>query len=202
MFRNLSSLKDFKPRSLLDIGAHHGSFTISFKKNITSAKSFFLIEANKNCEKVLKLLPFEYEICLLSNLEEEKKFYVNPKNNMCCGNSYYIENTKNFDKNKFRIIKSNTLDKLMENKKTSFDVIKLDTQGSELLVLEGAPNLLNKIKYIKTEVADFDAYQNGCQFKDIDIFLADYGFKRIRQHKFRSKDNIGSSYDILYKKTM
>ena len=99
-------------------------------------------------------------------------------------------------------MESITLDSLIirENINEKYDALVLDTQGSELLVLEGATNLLNEIKYIKTEVADFEAYQNGCQFKDIDIFLANYGFKQIRQHKFRSKDNIGSYYDILYKK--
>ena len=205
MFRNLSSLKDFKPRSLLDIGAHHGSFTISFKKHISSAKLFFLIEANKNCEKVLKLLPFEYEICLLSNLEEEKKFYVNPINNMCCGNSYYIENTKNFDENKFKIIKSNTLDKLMENRKSSFDVIKLDTQGSELDILKGGCEVLKKAEYVILEcsVDRKNFNKNAPTESVISNFLHSKGFNYkllLEEHLWVDKKDFSFKYGDIFQK--
>ena len=35
---------------------------------------------------------------------------------------------------------------------------------------------------------------------NIDKFLSSHGFKQIRQFKFRSKENVGSYYDILYKR--
>jgi len=40
-----------------------------------------------------------------------------------------------------------------------YDTLIMDTQGSELLVLKGAGNLLTKFKFIKTEAADFEAYK-------------------------------------------
>ena len=59
-----------------------------------------------------------------------------------------------------------TLDSIFEREKikNKYDALVLDTQVLELLVLEGG-KLLSYLKYIKTEVADFDAYQNGCQHK-------------------------------------
>tara|TARA_Y100001968_G_scaffold327748_1_gene373447 strand:- start:1004 stop:1735 length:732 start_codon:yes stop_codon:yes gene_type:complete len=205
MFRNLSSLRGFKPKSLLDIGAHHGNFTISFKKNIPSAKLFFLIEANKNCAKFLKRIPFEFEICLLSSVEEEKKFYVNPKNTNCTGNSYYIEKTRHFDKNNFEIIKSTTLDKLIHNKKLSFDLIKLDTQGSELDILKGGCEVLQNAEYVIIECStDRESYNNGAPTEtEISNFLFSKGFKNkllLEEHLWLDRKEVSFRYGDVFQK--
>ena len=205
MFRNLASLKEFKPRSLLDVGAHHGNFTISFKKHISSAKLFLLIEANKNCEKVLKFLPFEYKICLLSSVEEEKKFFINPKNSMCCGNSYYIENTNNFDDNNFETIKSTTLDKLINDKKLIFDVIKLDTQGSELDILKGGCELLKTTKFIIVECSvNNKSFNKGAPTEnEIIKFLYSKGFKYkllLEEHLWVDKEDFSFEYGDIFQK--
>jgi FkbM family methyltransferase len=43
----------------------------------------------------------------------------------------------------------------------------IDTQGSELLVLKGARELIKNVRYIKLEAADFEAYRGGCTLADI-----------------------------------
>lgn len=179
MFKILSSLSSFKPKSLLDIGANQGNFALAFRKYVPSVKLFFLIEANKNCEKALKKLPFDFEICLLSSSEEEKNFYINPDNDMCTGNSYYIENTRHFKKNKFETIKSTTLDKVIIKKNLNFDLIKLDTQGSELDILKGGCEVLKNIEYIIIECnSNKNSYNEGAPGeKEICNFLLSKGFK-------------------------
>ncbi len=205
MYRVLASLNGFKPKSLIDIGANQGSFAISIKKYIPSVKSFFLIEANKNCAKVLKNLSFEFEICLLSSIEEEKKFYINPKNIMCTGNSYYIENTRHFDESKFEKIRSTTLDQVINRKKQDFDLIKLDTQGSELDILKGGCKVLKKAEYIIIECNTNKRSYNKDAPNETEIFnfLISKGFKHkllIEEHLWLDKKDSSFRYgDVLQK---
>ena len=205
MFKILSSLKGFKPYSLLDIGANQGNFALAIKKNIPSVKLFYLIEANVNCQNVLKKPPFDFEICLLSNLEEEKKFYTNPENNMCTGNSYYIENTKHFENDKFQKIKSTTLNKVIRKKNLNFDFLKLDTQGSELDILKGGSEVLKKVEYIIIECSTSkNSYNKGAPGeKEICDFLSSKGFKYkllIEEHLWCDTKHFNFKYGDVFQK--
>ncbi len=82
---------------------------------------------------------------------------------------------------------------------STFDTLIMDTQGSELLVLKGAGDLLNNFQYIKTEAADFEAYENCCQLKDLDDYLATFQFEQIRKDKFAEHKDGGKYYDIVYR---
>jgi FkbM family methyltransferase len=82
----------------------------------------------------------------------------------------------------------------------AYDALVMDTQGSELLVLRGAAALLSQLKYIRTEVADFEAYEGCCQLADIESFLAAHGFReRIRKVIARHPTG-GGYYDIVYER--
>jgi FkbM family methyltransferase len=80
-----------------------------------------------------------------------------------------------------------------------YDMLTIDTQGSELLVLKGALPILQNFTYIKTEVPDFEAYKGCCQLKDLELFLGTKGYKEVSRHKFASHPGGGSYYDIVYK---
>lgn len=56
------------------------------------------------------------------------------------------------------------------------DHIKIDTQGSELLVLKGAENLLGKVRSLELEVEFNPIYQGQPLFSDVDTFLRQHGF--------------------------
>lgn len=60
----------------------------------------------------------------------------------------------------------------------SFDVINLDIQGAELLALHGAPNILQHIKAIYTEVNTKELYAGCALLGELDQFLAQLGFSR------------------------
>jgi FkbM family methyltransferase len=58
-----------------------------------------------------------------------------------------------------------TLETLLNENNISindYQALSIDTQGTELLVLSGGKRILRKIKYVKVEVADFEAYTNCC----------------------------------------
>lgn len=80
----------------------------------------------------------------------------------------------------------------------NYDALVLDTQGSELLVLRGAVEILRAFKFIKTEVADFESYTGGCQLSEMDSFLDAQGFQRVAQVRFTHKAGVGSYYDVVY----
>ena len=49
--------KRFTPNTILDIGAHHGNFSI-FCKNVWKDVDCLMLEGNENCDKYLENLPF------------------------------------------------------------------------------------------------------------------------------------------------
>lgn len=57
-----------------------------------------------------------------------------------------------------------------------FDYLKLDTQGSELEILQGAGGLLDQTRCIDVEVEFNPIYRGQPLFADIDRFLRDRGF--------------------------
>ncbi len=83
---------------------------------------------------------------------------------------------------------------------SKYDMLIVDTQGSELLVLKGAIPILHHFSYIQTEVADFEAYKGCCQVKDVQLFLGQQGFKEISRHRFAIHPDGGSYYDIIYER--
>ncbi|MGZ5071811.1 MAG: FkbM family methyltransferase [Usitatibacter sp.] len=82
-----------------------------------------------------------------------------------------------------------------------YDALIVDTQGSELLVLQGAGPVLHNFAYIKTRVPDFRAYAGGCEVADVAAFLAPLGYREHSRHDFaRRPGGAGSYYDIIYKR--
>lgn len=83
---------------------------------------------------------------------------------------------------------------------SEYDMLVIDTQGSELLVLKGALPILHNFMYIQAEVPDFEAYKGCCQLKDLQLFLGSEGFKEISRHKFATHRDGGNYYDIIFKR--
>lgn len=52
-----------------------------------------------------------------------------------------------------------------------FQALIMDVQGAELLVLKGCEPLLGLLKYIRTEAADFESYEGGCQLPELQKIL-------------------------------
>ena len=102
------------------------------------------------------------------------------------------------------MLESITLTSLIEREKINlneYQALVLDTQGSELLVLQGSRFILEYFEYIKTEVPDFDSYEGCCQLKDIESFMSKNGYEEIARHRFASRPQGGSYFDIVYRRT-
>lgn len=82
-----------------------------------------------------------------------------------------------------------------------YPALVLDTQGSELLVLQGSVHILPDFRYIKTEAADFEAYTGCCKVDEISGFLAGQGFREAERTLFASDGDGRNYYDVLYVNT-
>jgi FkbM family methyltransferase len=81
----------------------------------------------------------------------------------------------------------------------AYQALVMDTQGSELLILQGSVPVLHNFKYIKLEVPDFESYLGCCQLADINDFMAEHGFKEFSRNKLISRSAGGAYYDVVFR---
>jgi len=81
-----------------------------------------------------------------------------------------------------------------------YDVLVMDTQGSELLVLQGAEAMLGNFRYIRTEAADFEAYAGCCQVDDLVHYLGKQGFRELQRKSFAERAAGGRYYDLIFER--
>lgn len=82
-----------------------------------------------------------------------------------------------------------------------FDTLVMDTQGSELRVLQGAAPLLDGLRFVKTEAADFEAYGGCCRVDDLAVFLGGRGFREIFRQPFPGQVEGKRYYDVVFQRT-
>jgi FkbM family methyltransferase len=150
----------FEPKSVLDIGANIGQFYNEIK-NIFPNAYYYLIEGSENCRSALENLNVEFSISLLSNVEKEVDFYVRKHEPRCTGNSIYREQTSFFDDDQIIIekLQTKTLSNLFNNQ--TFDLIKIDVQGSEIDIINGGLEIIKNAKGVILEVSLVEYNQNS-----------------------------------------
>jgi FkbM family methyltransferase len=197
--------KKYKPNSILDIGAHHGEFS-KFCKSLWSDVDLLMIEGNDECDSILDKVPFDHCIVLLSDSNKEVTLYLNPKNLDCTGTSYYKERTRHY-KNSIEIKKKTyTLDQVVDKK---YDIIKIDTQGSELDIIKGGLKTIQNCSYLITEVPVLQYNEGSPLFDEIIDYMNNIGFSDyeiIEEHKWMDENentfDFGSIFqvDVVFKK--
>lgn len=80
------------------------------------------------------------------------------------------------------------------------DVLKVDTQGSELLVLKGAEQSLTSVLVAEIEVSFFRRYAGQPVFAEIEAWMNEHGFELIELHKlkrYRAANSLGIRQPVL-----
>ena len=60
---------------------------------------------------------------------------------------------------------------------TTFEVIKMDTQGSELDIMKGGKNLCKRASIIILEVSLVDLNEGAPIYDEVAVFMDDFGFE-------------------------
>ena len=118
---------------------------------------------------------------MLTKDNSEYNFYSRKNDPTCTGNSIYKELTQFYSDDQLDIIKKKgiKLDDLFEDE-SEFDLIKIDTQGSELDIMSGGKNLCSKAKGILLEVSLTQYNENAPLYNEVIQFMVNFCFIKIR----------------------
>ena len=100
-------------------------------------------------------------------------------------------------------VKTDSLDNYCEeNNIDNIDILKIDTEGSELEVLEGAKNILQQTNIVLIEVLDERKYFKKKYETVINFLEKNYNFNKILEKKIWSLGTLSNmkAVDILFKK--
>lgn len=176
--RNLHSIhRYFPPHRILDIGANIGQFH-EIARQVYPEAYIFSIEASKDCEPYLQQLTENYYIGLLAKDNATYNYYSRKDAPTGTGNSIYRELTPFYSDDKLDIIEQVgiKLDDLF-TEDSEFDLIKLDTQGSELDIISGGMNLVNKAKGLLLEVSITQYNEGAPLYDEVISYMKNIGFE-------------------------
>ena len=202
MEKLINIFKEFKKagynfETIYDIGACVGNWSDTVKNHALSSTQFILFEANPEYNKILSQKPYKFFCGEVLTFPDQKKvkFY----NGTNTGDSYYKETTRFYDNQSYIELPCTTLDKLITQHNLPIpNFIKLDTQGSELDILDGADSIIDKVDFILTEMP-IVCYNKGAP--DISMYLNYFKerdflpFDVIETHR---AENILIQLDILF----
>jgi FkbM family methyltransferase len=192
--------KYFYPDRILDIGANTGQFHVLARETFPYSY-IFSIEAMQECEDAIKQYTDQYYIGLLAKDYNEYDFYTRKDDKRGTGNSMYRELTDFYRDENLDVIKKQgiRLDDLFTDD-SEFDLIKIDTQGAELDVMQGGMQLCSKAKGIILEVTIERYNENSPLIDEVNVFMDNLGFKPMEiletiKHPYK---NIIIQHDMLY----
>jgi FkbM family methyltransferase len=190
IFSNLSKenifIKNFfgkKKITLVDVGANLGGYTNLILQN-TKVKEIHIFEPSKKCFGYLKKKFTQNKIYInnkaLSNTNKMNTFYeseVLSQSSLHKVKNKFNSNLGNADVYKIECV---TLDKYFYGRKKNFviDLLKIDAEGEDLKVLEGASKLLKNrnIRLIKIELLNSFNQKNNSNINEIIFFLNKYNY--------------------------
>lgn len=143
-YANLKAL-GFNPKRVLDIGAYTGDWSLMLKELFPEAK-FTLVEPNEECIEKIKANGFDDVHNLL--LGDTKKRVVFNKCLTGCGEGNSVFKEQSVFPFETHLRQMETLDDTLLGQ---YDLIKMDTQGSESLILSGGEKTLAGASFVQLE---------------------------------------------------
>jgi FkbM family methyltransferase len=177
-------LNYFTPQSYLDIGACKGGAIPFILQQLPTLKKVEMIEANElhrpDLEKVSREYGIPYYIEVISDEIKEVTFHLDGKGKESTGpgNSYYLEDTNHYIDTPSEQRITNTLDNIYDDSYV-FDLIKMDTQGSELDIIKGGKNLIQRTKAIILEENLYRYNFGAALHAEIKEYMDSIGFELV-----------------------
>lgn len=207
----INNSKNIKKINIFDIGSFRGNFSRNIKKKIKKKANFYLFDPNPK----IVLKDFTYNCLGVSDKNEIKKYNYNSfapssgsgYNNITSNDFFWVLTRKIFTFNffkKFIVFKTKTitLDTFCKKKNIKeIELLKIDTEGHEMNVLNGGKNILGKTKIIQIEIfSKKKSFKK--KFIKIDKFLKIYHFKLLKTKRIWSVSIFSNikAIDALYVK--
>ena len=153
----LENLKSagFRPTKAVDCGAYKGDWSRTMK-HLFPDISILMIEPQEEMASGLQALVEEHPGCLyrqaaLGARSETKHFLSQNSNSRVVQES----DLHLFDSEKVQIVETVTLDALLEDSAFAegVDCLKIDSQGYEIEILQGATRLLDSVELVQLEIS-------------------------------------------------
>jgi FkbM family methyltransferase len=177
-----------------DVGAHNGSWTNQVSRILKSA-DFYLFEPNKNHNSQLEKTGFKYFNVVLSDQEKTVDWYGVGG----LGDSYFKDSGQTFASISSRRVLSNTLNHLVqENQLPIPQLLKIDTQGSELDIIGGSSDFISQVKYVLLECPLIEYNLGAPNILSYLSTMQDYGFVPIDITEVHYMNHMAVQIDIAF----
>ena len=177
LFHLLQRLKtrNVNPTGFIDAGAHFGETNDIIRAGYPGTR-VISFEANPNCEPILSKKGIEFIIGLLGKETVERvPFWINPDDIVSTGCSIHKEKTRYFEKAYTIDLPMYRLDEVIPIE-AKLNFLKIDVQGAELDVLDGAAKLLPAIDWIYLEVSFVSLNEGAPLFGEVFDYLRLKGY--------------------------
>lgn len=209
IFKIFSEL-NITPKGVIHLGAHKGEELILYRK--LKLKHILLYEANKKLINYLKCKAFLFNFLFKMNIQVVNKAIYNHDKpcrlnitsntqsssilNLGLHKTLYPNIIKKYES----FVDGATLNNEFKNfyNINNFNILNMDIQGSELLALLGANNILDTLDVIYTEVNYKHMYEDCALINEIDEYLFKYDFSRFNTKIISDNNGIPSWGDALY----
>ncbi|HSX13496.1 MAG TPA: FkbM family methyltransferase [Chlamydiales bacterium] len=186
LYRRFEIIKQKNINIVLDVGAHRGEFGIHLRQFGYSKKIISFEPVSASFAKLTKLSKkdplWECHNFALGNKEETKKIHIlncTPASSFLEASDLLIENYGDMmRKQNEESVQVKRLDQILPQlcKPSDSVFLKMDTQGFEKNVLEGAGKYLQKIPLVLFEVSLVPAYKNEPLIAEMIEYMAEKGF--------------------------
>ncbi len=180
-------LKKYKNNinGFIQVGAHVGQQVNSFLKIKNNA--IYLFEPNKQALEELKRYENEPRVKIfnfgLGNANTKLQFYIS-SNKQGVSSSFLKPDLheKYFPEVKFQKKEIVEIKKFSSLENINANFLVIDVQGYEIEVLKGFEDKIKDIDFIFSEISLVNFYENNTLISDLDSFLNDKGFLRIKTY--------------------
>jgi FkbM family methyltransferase len=203
--RRMSLLKNFKINVVFDIGANSGQYASTLFDLKFDGKVISFEPLNSAYQELLKVSGkkenWSAENMAIGNMDGEIEINISENSwsssilNML--DKHLINSPESRYINKERVI-IHKLDTIYPNYVKEGDIIflKIDTQGYEKMVLDGADSFLKMVNGIQLEMSLVPLYSNEVLFQEMILYLQSKGFSLYSLEPGFSSENTGQLLQV------
>ena len=168
----------FMPATVIDVGAAHGEFSLNCAKVFPDAEYLLidpLEEYRPFIETARKNIGRSHH-CTAAAASHEGDITLNVHPDLV-GSSLFLEKEDTNVNGVPRTVKAVTLDRIVRERglKPPY-LVKVDVQGSELEVLEGAKEIVADFGLVILETSFYEFFKGGPQMHDVVAYMKSNGF--------------------------